>query len=106
MVSDEVYERYTHPTDHYPRYAEPYSEFVVDADGNWSFETGNFMTKKELAEYETGPLGEEDLFFEQTETEIQPNTKVNYDLHGFIVDVKYLHDDGQYHLAPPYAMGE
>lgn len=107
MVSDELYERYTHPTDYYPRYAEPYSEFVVDAEGNWSFETGRFYTKQELAEHDAGPLGEKDLFWENPEEtmKIQPNTKVNYDLHGFIVDVMYFYD-GTYHLAPQDAMGE
>lgn len=107
MVSDELYERYTHPADYYPRYAEPYSEFVVDAEGNWSFETGRFYTKQELAEHDAGPLGESDLFVEDPEEtmKIQPNTKVNYDLHGFIVDVMYFYD-GTYHLAPQFAMGE
>lgn len=109
MVSDELYERYTHPTDYYPRYAEPYSEFVVDAEGNWSFETGRFYTKQELAEHEAGPLGESDLFVEDPEgkgiTKLQPNTEANYDLHGFIVDIMYFYD-GRYHLAPQFATGE
>lgn len=84
-----------------PLWMEPYSVVYYDADLNRTIAEGGDLTEEEIDSREdiraVGMYGDELA---------EPDTKVEYDLHGFIQNVYYKTDDGTgYQLAPPDARG-
>lgn len=84
-----------------PMWMEPYSVVYYDADLNRTVAEGGDLTEEEIDSREdiraVGMYGDELA---------EPDTKVEYDLHGFIQNVYYKTDDGtDYQLAPPDARG-
>ena len=80
-----------------PLWMEPYSVVYYDADLNRTIAEGGDLTEEEIDSREdiraVGMYGDELA---------EPDTKVEYDLHGFIQNVYYKTDDGAgYQLAPP-----
>lgn len=84
-----------------PMWMEEYSVVYYDADLNRTIETGRDLTEEEIASrHDIDPS----MMYGSVLAE--PNTKVEYDLHGFLQNVYYLSDDGvSYQLAPPEARG-
>ena len=84
-----------------PMWMEEYSVVYYDADLNRTIETGRDLTEEEIASrHDIDPS----MMYGSVLAE--PNTKVEYDLHGFLQNVYYLSDDGEsYQLAPPEARG-
>ena len=84
-----------------PMGMEDYSVVYYDADLNRTIETGRDLTEEEIASrHDIDPS----MMYGSVLAE--PNTKVEYDLHGFLQNVYYLSDDGvSYQLAPPEARG-
>lgn len=84
-----------------PMWMEEYSVVYYDADLNRTIETGRDLTEEEIASRE-----DIDPSMMYGSVLAEPNTKVEYDLHGFLQNVYYLSDDGvSYQLAPPEARG-
>ena len=84
-----------------PLWMEEYSVVYYDADLNRTIETGRDLTEEEIASRE-----DIDPSMMYGSVLAEPNTKVEYDLHGFLQNVYYLSDDGvSYQLAPPEARG-
>ena len=84
-----------------PLWMEPYSVVYYDADLNRTIAEGGDLTEEEIDSREdiraVGMYGDELA---------EPDTKVEYDLQGFILNVYYKTDDGTgYQLAPPDARG-
>ena len=84
-----------------PMWMEPYSVVYYDADLDRTVAEGGDLTEEEIDSREdiraVGMYGDELA---------EPDTKVEYDLHGFIQNVYYKTDDGtSYQLAPPDARG-
>ena len=84
-----------------PMWMEPYSVVYYDADLNRTVAEGGDLTEEEINSREdilaVGMYGS---------VLAEPDTKVEYDLHGFIQNVYYKTDDGTgYQLAPPDARG-
>ena len=84
-----------------PMWMEEYSVVYYDADLNRTIETGRDLTEEEIAS-----RGDIDPSMMYGSVLAEPNTKVEYDLHGFLQNGYYLSDDGvSYQLAPPEARG-
>ena len=84
-----------------PLWMEEYSVVYYDANLNRTIETGRDLTEEEIAS-----RGDIDPSMMYGSVLAEPNTKVEYDLHGFLQNVYYLSDDGvSYQLAPPEARG-
>ena len=84
-----------------PMWMEEYSVVYYDADLNRTIESGRDLTEEEIASRE-----DIDPSMMYGSVLAEPNTKVEYDLHGFLQNVYYLSDDGvSYQLAPPWARG-
>lgn len=84
-----------------PLWMEEYSVVYYDADLNRTIETGRDLTEEEIASRD-----DIDPSMMYGSVLAEPNTKVEYDLHGFLQNVYYLSDDGvSYQLAPPEARG-
>ena len=84
-----------------PMWMVEYSVVYYDADLNRTIETGRDLTEEEIAS-----RGDIDPSMMYGSVLAEPNTKVEYDLHGFLQNVYYLSDDGvSYQLAPPEARG-
>lgn len=84
-----------------PMWMEEYSVVYYDADLNRTIETGRDLTEEEIAS-----RGDIDPSMMYGSVLAEPNTKVEYDLYGFLQNVYYLSDDGvSYQLAPPEARG-
>lgn len=84
-----------------PMWMEEHSVVYYDANLNRTIETGRDLTEEEIAS-----RGDIDPSMMYGSVLAEPNTKVEYDLHGFLQNVYYLSDDGvSYQLAPPEARG-
>ena len=84
-----------------PLWMEEYSVVYYDADLNRTIETGRDLTEEEITSRD-----DIDPSMMYGSILAEPNTKVEYDLHGFIQNIYYLSDDGiSYQLAPPDARG-
>ena len=80
-----------------PMWMEPYSVVYYDADLNRTVAEGGDLTEEEIN-------SREDIFPEEMYTiAAEPNTKVEYDLHGFIQNIYYRGGDGAYYLDPATA---
>lgn len=79
-----------------PMWMQDYSVVYYDAHLNRTVESGD-LTEEEIN-------SREDIFPEEMYTiAAEPNTKVEYDLHGFIQNIYYLGGDGKYYLDPATA---
>lgn len=80
-----------------PMWMQDYSVVYYDANLNRTVEKGGDLTEEEIN-------SREDIFPEEMYTiAAEPNTKVEYDLHGFIQNIYYLGGDGKYYLDPQTA---
>lgn len=80
-----------------PMWMQDYSVVYYDADLNRTVESGGDLTEEEIN-------SREDIFPEEMYTiAAEPNTKVEYDLHGFIQNIYYRGGDGEYYLDPATA---
>ena len=82
-----------------PTWMQDYSVVYYDAHLNRTVESGGDLTEEEINSREdiraVGMYGD---------TLAEPDTKVEYDLHGFLQNIYYKTDDGSgYQLAPPDA---
>ena len=80
-----------------PLWMEPYSVVYYDEQLNRTVESGGDLTEEEIRSRE-----DIDPALMYT-TAAQPNTKVEYDLHGFLQNIYYLGGDGEYYLDPATA---
>ena len=80
-----------------PMWMQDYSVVYYDANLNRTIEKGGDLTEEEIN-------SREDIFPEEMYTiAAEPNTKVEYDLHGFIQNIYYRGGDGAYYLDPATA---
>lgn len=81
-----------------PMWMQDYSVVCYDADLNRTIEKGGDLTEEEIN-------SREDIASTQMYGDVlaEPNTKVEYDLHGFIQNIYYLGGDGKYYLDPATA---
>ena len=80
-----------------PMWMQDYSVVYYDANLNRTVEKGGDLTEEEIN-------SREDIFPEEMYTiAAEPNTKVEYDLHGFIQNIYYRGGDGEYYLDPATA---
>ena len=80
-----------------PTWMQDYSVVYYDADLNRTIENGGDLTEEEIN-------SREDIMPEEMYTMLaEPNTKVEYDLHGFIQNIYYRGGDGKYYLDPATA---
>ncbi len=80
-----------------PTWMQDYSVVYYDAHLNRTVESGGDLTEEEIN-------SREDIFPEEMYTiAAEPNTKVEYDLHGFIQNIYYRGGDGAYYLDPATA---
>ena len=81
-----------------PMWMQDYSVVYYDADLNRTIEKGGDLTEEEIN-------SREDIDPVQMYGDVlaEPNTKVEYDLHGFIQNIYYLGGDGKYYLDPATA---
>ena len=81
-----------------PMWMQDYSVVYYDAHLNRTVESGGDLTEEEINSREdiraVGMYGDELA---------EPDTKVEYDLHGFIQNIYYLGGDGKYYLDPATA---
>ncbi len=79
----------------YPLWMQPNTYIVYDENGVPEIIEGGELTLKEVSERDdivaVGFTGD---------TKIEPNTKAEYDLHGFLQNIYYLWPDGSYNLEP------
>ena len=82
-----------------PLWMQDYSVVYYDGELNRTIAQGGELTEKEIA-------GREDIDPEQMYGYYiaEPNTKVEYDLHGVIQNIYYLNEDGEYQLEKPHDM--
>ena len=80
-----------------PMWMQDYSVVYYDAHLNRTVESGGDLTEEEIN-------SREDIYPEEMYTiAAEPNTKVEYDLHGFIQNIYYRGGDGKYYLDPATA---
>lgn len=80
-----------------PTWMQDYSVVYYDAHLNRTVESGGDLTEEEIN-------SREDIYPEEMYTiAAEPNTKVEYDLHGFIQNIYYRGGDGKYYLDPATA---
>lgn len=93
----------TNPNDveYIPLWMEPHSVIVYDANGNSTIVKGGYLSEEDI-------IGREDIEavgFTDTSPDmiVTPNTKVEYDLHGFLQNIYYLTPGttNQYQLSNP-----
>ena len=88
---------------YYPSWMQPNSYIIYDENGNPTIEKGGELIPEDLVgRPEFTGTG---AFFTVVNTgdpfmKIYPNTKAEYDLHGFIQNIYYLWPDGSYNLSP------
>lgn len=76
---------------------QEHSVVYYDEQLNRTVESGGDLTEEEIRSRE-----DIDPALMYT-TAAQPNTKVEYDLHGFLQNIYYLGGDGEYYLDPATA---
>ena len=80
-----------------PMWMQDYSVVYYDANLNRTIEKGGDLTEEEINSRED--IDPENMYTIAAE----PNTKVEYDLHGFIQNIYYRGGDGAYYLDPATA---
>lgn len=76
---------------------QAYSVVYYDEQLNRTVESGGDLTEEEIRSREDIDPAE------MYTTAAQPNTKVEYDLHGVLQNIYYLGGDGKYYLDPATA---
>lgn len=85
---------------YYPSWMQPNTVIVYDENGAAEIAEGGELAPEELvgrddiASVGFSTVGDEEM-------KIEPNTKVEYDLHGFIQNIYHLWPDGSYNLDYP-----
>lgn len=81
---------------YYPQWMQPNTYIIYDENCVPTIIEGGELTPKDL-------IGRDDIISVGFDHSIkaEPNTKAEYDLHGFIQNIYYLWPDGSYNLAPP-----
>ncbi|MBQ6878310.1 MAG: peptidoglycan DD-metalloendopeptidase family protein [Oscillospiraceae bacterium] len=83
---------------YYAVWMQPGSVIVYDSEGRPEIEKGGELSVEEISGREDiSAVGFTDF---SPEMEIIPETKVEYDLHGFIQNIYFLWPDGSYNLSP------
>ena len=84
---------------YYPDWMQPHTIIIYDENGVPEITEGGELLPEDLIgrpEFEVMP------FFQfSEEMKIEPNTKAEYDLHGFIQNIYHLWPDGNYNLDYP-----
>ena len=80
-----------------PTWMQNNSVVYYDAQLNRTVESGGDLTEEEINSRED--IDPEDMYTIPAE----PDTKVEYDLHGFIQNIYYRGGDGKYYLDPATA---
>ena len=84
---------------YYPDWMQPNTIIIYDENGVPEITEGGELLPEDLVgrpEFEVMP------FFQfSEEMKIEPNTKAEYDLHGFIQNIYHLWPDGNYNLDYP-----
>ena len=80
-----------------PTWMQDYSVVYYDAHLNRTVESGGDLTGEEINSRED--IDPAEMYTIPAE----PNTKVEYDLHGFIQNIYYRGGDGKYYLDPATA---
>lgn len=80
-----------------PTWMQDHSVVYYDADLNRTIESGGDLTEEEINSRKD--ISPEDMYT----TLAEPNTKVEYDLHGFLQNIYYRGGDGKYYLDPATA---
>lgn len=88
---------------YYPCWMQPHSTIIYDENGNPTIENGGELLPEDLVG--RPEFAGEGAFFTYVGINdpfmmIQPNTKAEYDLHGFIQNIYFLWPDGNYNLSP------
>ncbi len=87
--------------EYFPLWMEPYSVIIYDANGNPTIIEGGYLSPDEISESEDIAL----IGYTTTSPDMimVPNTKVEYDLHGFIQNIYYLvpGTTSEYQLSNP-----
>ncbi|MCL2109802.1 MAG: hypothetical protein FWH20_10710 [Oscillospiraceae bacterium] len=100
-ILDEVYQA---EDEFLPLWMQPDTVVIYDGDMGVSFEQGGKLTAADLEADPAQAAIIADLPIwsvdEREEIRIQPFTRVSYDLHGFLGDVQYMNEDGEYRLDP------
>ena len=81
-----------------PLWMQDYSVVYYDANLNRTVEKGGDLTEEEINSRE-----DIDPVLMYGDVLAEPNTKVEYDLHGFIQNIYYRGGDGEYYLDPATA---
>lgn len=84
---------------YYPDWMQPHTIIIYDENGIPEIAEGGELLPENLVgrpEFEAMPF----LQFSE-EMKIEPNTKAEYDLHGFIQNIYHLWPDGNYNLDYP-----
>ncbi|MBQ5667495.1 MAG: hypothetical protein IIV40_04890, partial [Oscillospiraceae bacterium] len=84
---------------YYPDWMQPHTIIIYDENGIPEIAEGGELLPENLVgrpEFEAMPF----LQFSE-EMKIEPNTKAEYDLHGFIRNIYHLWPDGNYNLDYP-----
>lgn len=85
---------------YYPLWMQPGSVIIYDERGRAEVISGGELSPEDL-------VGREDIAatgfssIGDDEMKIEPNTKAEYDLHGFIQNIYHLWPDGSYNLDYP-----
>ena len=82
-----------------PDWMQPHTVIIYDENGVPTITEGGELKPEDLVgrpEFETMPF----IQF-MDEMKIEPNTKAEYDLHGFIQNIYHLWPDGNYNLDYP-----
>ena len=86
---------------YYPLWMQPHTYVVYDENGIPEITEGGILTEEDVE-------GRDDIetigYIDTTNDDIlkiSANTKVEYDLHGFMQNIYFLWPDGSYNLSPP-----
>lgn len=88
-------------TKYIPLWMKPYTVVVYDANGNPTITKGGELTPSEIAGRED--IADIGLICKSPNMIVVPNTKVEYDLHGFLTNIYYLvpGTQSEYQLSNP-----
>lgn len=84
---------------YYPDWMQPHTIIIYDENGVPEITEGGELSPEDLVgrpEFDVMPF----IQFSE-EMKIEPNTKAEYDLHGFIQNIYHLWPDGNYNLDYP-----
>ncbi len=86
---------------YYPTYMQPYTVVIYDEEGKPTIVEGGEILKEEAESRDD--ISEIGYYVTSKDYAIVPNTKVEYDLHGFLQNIYYLRPgtESEYQLAPP-----